>query len=89
MFLSPSIIQTVHAFHNHEHTVCTSKTEKHIHQKDYDCKLDVIKKTDVYLTTYSLNFTVIENKFSITLPYNFLTKHQQLPFSPRGPPVFA
>ena len=71
IFLLPSVIQTIHAFENHSHSVCTSKTDQHIHEKNFDCKLDVIKKSDGFLFGQTQTIIVIEAIFSITAPYNF------------------
>lgn len=35
--LLPTAIQVTHAFEEHEHVVCISKTEKHLHELDNDC----------------------------------------------------
>lgn len=89
VFLSPAVIQTVHLFENHSHTICISKTDQHIHEKSLNCELDVIKKADGFLFEQTKNIIVIDGLFSITETYNFLLPHQQLPFSLRGPPVLV
>lgn len=89
VFLSPAVIQTVHLFENHSHTICTSETDQHIHEKSLDCELDVIKKSDGFLFEQNQTTIVIDDLFSITATYNFLLPHQQLPFSLRGPPEFV
>ena len=76
-------------FENHSHTVCTSKTDQHIHEKSLKCELDVIKKSDGYLFEQTKTITVIDGLFSITETYNFLLPHQQLPYSVRGPAVLV
>lgn len=38
VFLSQFALQIAHVLENHEHEVCLSKTEKHIHEKNPDCK---------------------------------------------------
>jgi len=89
IFLFPIFTLSAHAFSTHEHSVCISKVEKHVHKKDVDCQLDVYQTDD---------FLLIENIFFIAvyapiyksnrLPYNFLKNHSQLSFSLRGPPVY-
>ncbi len=37
--LFPITIQAVHALENHEHTICTAKDVKHIHQLNIDCSV--------------------------------------------------
>ena len=86
-FLLPIFLLSIHAFSNHKHGVCISKVENHLHEKDIDCKLHLIKLNDSFLT---------KNNFNIKLPttistysgleYNFLKSHYQLSFSLRGPP---
>ena len=89
VFLTPSVIQTLHAFENHSHSVCTSKIEQHICDNDADCKLDVINKTSALLIPNILNFHIIEIFSPIIIsPYNFLFLHQSLSYQLRGPPVF-
>jgi len=89
VFLSPAVIQTIHLFENHSHTICTSKTDQHIHDKSLNCELDVIKKSDGFLFEQIQTIMVIEGLSSFTKTYNFLLAHQQLPFSLRGPPEFV
>jgi hypothetical protein len=83
------VIQTIHLFENHSHTICTSKTDQHIHDKSLNCELDVIKKSDGFLFEQIQTIIVIEGLSSFTKTYNFLLAHQQLPFSLRGPPEFV
>ncbi|MDC1104044.1 hypothetical protein OAS45_00285 [Polaribacter sp.] len=83
------MIQTIHLFENHSHTICTSKTDQHIHDKSLNCELDVIKKSDGFLFEQIQTIIVIEGLSSFTKTYNFLLAHQQLPFSLRGPPEFV
>ncbi len=89
VFLSPAVIQTIHLFDNHSHTICTSKTDQHIHDKSLNCELDMIKKSDGFLFEQIQTIIVIEGLSSFTKTYNFLLAHQQLPFSLRGPPEFV
>ena len=89
VFLSPAVIQTIHLFENHSHTICTSKTDQHIHDKSLNCELDVIKKSDGFLFEQIQTIKVIEGLSSFTKTDNFLLAHQQLPFSLRGPPEFV
>ncbi|MDG1245667.1 MAG: hypothetical protein P8N74_04130 [Polaribacter sp.] len=83
------MIQTIHLFENHSHTICTSKTDQHIHDKSLNCELDVINKSDGFLFEQIQTIIVIEGLSSFTKTYNFLLAHQQLPFSLRGPPEFV
>lgn len=73
---------------NHEHTVCSSKIENHVHEKDLDCSLHLLKQSDVSLANYSFKIIQITiNKDINSLKYNYLKNHQQLSFSLRGPPL--
>lgn len=87
--IAPLSIQILHVLENHEHTVCTSKVEKHLHKKDFDCKVDLIRQNHYFLTTnnfqLNLNTRIITTISSIE--YNFLKNHYQLSFSLRGPPA--
>ena len=88
IFLLPMTILSLHAFSGHEHAVCNSKIEKHLHEKDFDCKIDFIKQLTPFLAinTFKLDAKVLVNT-ATNLEYNFLKNHYQLSFSLRGPPV--
>jgi hypothetical protein len=72
---------------NHEHAVCNSKTVKHIHEKDVDCELHLLKQSSSFLAENNFEFlinTIITKNNSIA--YTYLKNHTQLSFSLRGPP---
>ena len=80
---------SLHAFSAHEHAVCHSKVEKHIHKKDFDCKLDVQRQHASILTINSFKLGLdVTIHTTPNLQYNFLKNHYQLSFSLRGPPVY-
>jgi len=87
VFIIPTIILFLHSFSNHEHRICLSKVENHIHQKEAKCELHLLNDSPFYAKKHVVNFinyieiTSIEN-----LKNNFLKNHQQLSFSLRGPP---
>jgi hypothetical protein len=87
--IAPLSIQILHVLENHEHTVCTSKVDNHIHEKDFDCKIDLIKQNRFFLATnnFPLDLNTKITSTTSSLEYNFLKNHYQLPFSLRGPPV--
>lgn len=90
IFLLPVAINSIHDFLDHEHAVCSSKIENHIHNKDFDCKLHLIKLDNSFLTynKYNIsNTTIISNNDGIH--YSFLKNHYQLSFSLRGPPLYV
>jgi len=89
IFLLPMAIDSVHDFLNHEHTICNSKIETHIHEKDLDCKLHLIKQSDSFLTT--AHYKIITNIiiYNNSLQYSFLKNHYQLSFYLRGPPLYV
>ena len=80
----------MHAFEDHNHSVCTSKVEQHIHEKDIDCSLHLLKQSDSHL---EINYYKITSKIIISnidnLQYSFLKNHYQLSFSLRGPPFYS
>jgi hypothetical protein len=86
----PTSIQILHELENHNHSVCTSKVEQHIHEKEIDCSLHLIKQSDSFLAT---NHYKIITKIIIfntdNLQYSFLKNHHQLSFSLRGPPRYV
>jgi len=71
----------------HEHAVCNSKIVKHIHEKDVDCELHLLKQSNSFLAENNFEIlidTIITKNNSIS--YNYLKNHSQLSFSLRGPP---
>ncbi|WP_298766510.1 hypothetical protein [uncultured Polaribacter sp.] len=83
-------MMSLHAFSNHEHGICTSKVEKHIHEKDTDCSLHLIKQSTPLLTqnTFQEIITIPCNTKALTT-YSYLKNHYQLAFSLRGPPAIT
>ena len=72
---------------NHEHAVCSSKTVKHVHEKDFDCELHLFKQSNSFLAEN--NFEILINTIIIknnSISYQYLKNYTQLPFSLRGPP---
>ncbi|WP_405605171.1 hypothetical protein [Polaribacter sp. Asnod1-A03] len=88
IFLLPLFVLSAHAFSNHEHRVCISKVENHIHKKDIDCQLDLYKTNNSLLIENTFNLKLKTPIYSYHRPqYNFLKNHYHLSFSLRGPPV--
>jgi len=90
IFLLPVAINSVHNLLNHEHNICTSKIEQHLHEKDIDCKLHLIKHSDSFLTKNHykiLTKSIIYNNDSPQ--YSFLKNHYKLSFALRGPPLYV
>ncbi|WP_299061158.1 hypothetical protein [uncultured Polaribacter sp.] len=85
----PIFVLSAHAFSDHKHGVCTSKIDKHFHEKEIDCKLDVYTINTPILVNNYVDIS-IDNKISkeVNFYYTFLINHYQLPFSLRGPPAF-
>lgn len=72
VLLGPSIIQLHHAFEEHKHDVCISKTEKHFHDND---------EIDCSLFHYQLKINSIEfvSNYDILLNFLDLTTFNELP----------
>ncbi|WP_439131213.1 hypothetical protein [Polaribacter sp.] len=86
----PITLNSIHDALNHEHTVCNSKIEQHIHQKDIDCSLHLLKQSSSFLT--SLDYSILLNtniSKDVSTQYSFLKNHYQLSFSLRGPPLYV
>ncbi|EAQ41290.1 hypothetical protein [Polaribacter sp. MED152] len=88
IFLLPLAINSAHELLNHEHSVCSSKVVQHLHEKDFDCNLNLLKQSTPHLAlnSYGLQTQAIV-KTNNSTPYNFLKNYQQLSFSLRGPPL--
>lgn len=91
MLILPATIQLVHAFEQHEHVVCTSEVEQHIHENDLECALchlqaqnhaiDFHKETEVIPPQF---YTT--NQEQTTSKYIPVVLHQK---SSRAPPYFT
>ena len=81
----------LHVIENHEHTVCISKTEKHIHANEIDCDLlhrpyqtyafEIPSRLDVIPKHYYTSTTETAAQLFHVV---FLSKK-----NPRGPPFFT
>lgn len=87
----PASIEFSHSLENHEHTVCTSIGEHHIHKQNVDC--DEFHK---HLTVFSVEFSeyldVIPQHFYTTFFINKPQVFKEIYFSKkssRGPPTFT
>lgn len=91
VFFLPTAIQLHHTFENHEHTVCTSKIDHHIHeQKEIDCKLCDFTFSGFIIPEFSNisdNITTSINVYPNF--YHFLSDYKKLHFSLRGPPTLV
>ena len=88
MLFIPASIQLLHAFEIHEHVICTSDFDKHLHEDDPEC---ILCHLQADYDTFILNnqYKILLNTFSIEYKnsYNFYKSHQLLSFQLRGPPT--
>ena len=86
-FISPIILVSLHAFSNHDHGVCFSKVETHLHEKEVDCDLHLLKQNNTFFEKQDFKqralVFITEKEVS---KYIFLKNHYSLTFSLRGPP---
>ena len=86
----PITIQTVHAFEKHEHTVCSAKDIKHIHNQDIDCSVFHFQlQQDIFefSTDYEfVNFQSVTQSFDNYTPLEYHT--YLISKSSRAPPYF-
>ena len=87
--LLPTAIQVAHAFEEHEHVVCISNTDKHLHELENDCG-----DLHLQLTVFYYDFSNPNSLFNeVVYAKNSIRKSQQLNAnyssnkSPRGPPI--
>tara|TARA_R110001592_G_scaffold216203_2_gene469782 strand:+ start:104 stop:418 length:315 start_codon:yes stop_codon:yes gene_type:complete len=91
VLIAPLSIQILHVLENHEHTVCTSKVEKHVHKQSFDCK-ELHKHLTFFTFDFTSNLDVIPAHFYASI---FIIKPQidkeiyQSIKSTRGPPIFT
>ncbi|GHA31285.1 hypothetical protein GCM10007103_11060 [Salinimicrobium marinum] len=91
LLLFPSAVKLAHFFANHEHTYCNHYSEGHFHEKNLDCELFKFQQAPISsaaLFSYEFHIPDIENSKPVSA-YIFLSDHQKLPFSLRGPPSLA
>ncbi|QNM86165.1 hypothetical protein H9W90_03335 [Polaribacter pectinis] len=87
----PTSIQVMHELENHEHTICTSVGDQHIHAQDLDCD-EIHKQLNVFSTNIASNYDVIPTHFYTSI---FIDKPQvskeiyQSIKTTRGPPNFT
>ena len=87
----PASIQIAHAFENHEHTICTSLSEHHLHQENADCD-EFHKQLSIYSIEFTSNLDVIPSHFySLVFNDEPQTTHEVYysTKTSRGPPVFT
>ncbi len=88
--LLPSAIQLAHVIENHEHTVCISVTEKHVHEKEVDCDI-FHKQLQPFAFKLPARLEVIPSHFYATtfteIPPVFHAVYHSKKHS-RGPPHF-
>lgn len=89
LLITPTIITTSHSFlEDHEHTICTSKTDMHIHELENDCS-DLHLQLEVFHINLANNYELLTEE---NYTYKSVDKTQQLnslffsPKSSRGPP---
>lgn len=88
-FLLPTVVQFLHTFKHHEHTVYISKKEPFLYKANkLDCAicnftLSIFICNNFY---YNLKLSKIVNEI-FTNYYNFLSVFKKLHFSLRAPPI--
>ncbi|MCM4163096.1 MULTISPECIES: hypothetical protein [unclassified Arenibacter] len=87
----PSVLKLKHAIFEHHTFVCKEKGKLHIHEVELDCDYHKFNLTHYYTHFQQeiATFTVITRSAKIIDFYSFLSKHQKLHFSRRGPPTAA
>jgi len=89
VLLFPIGISFSHTLENHEHNICTAKTEKHIHSQKNNCSY-LHYFTDVQYQGQDLNFSAFLSNFiyakQILSLESFLFLHKTSSFLVRGPP---
>ncbi|MDD7914236.1 hypothetical protein [Polaribacter ponticola] len=87
----PTSIEIIHDLENHEHIVCSSQNDHHIHIEDLDCN-EFHKQITFFSLDFPANLDVIPKRFYTSL---FIDKPQiekeiyQSIKTTRGPPHFT
>lgn len=91
ILLFPIGLQFAHALENHEHIVCSSTTDQHIHNQTIDCSVNHLQLDNSTLF-YVLNYDVIVPSISIDLPLYYANENHNIHLyytSTRGPPFIV
>jgi hypothetical protein len=86
----PLSIQILHALENHDHVICTSLTEQHLHQENADCD-DLHKQLSIFTLEFTSHLDVIPSHFYGTTFIDkpqITTKVYYSKRTSRGPPNF-
>lgn len=73
ILLFPVGLQFVHALEDHEHIVCSSKIDQHIHNQNIDCSFSHVQ-LDNNTLFYTLNYEVTAIIISNELPLYYSSK---------------
>ena len=91
LLVLPSSLVILHDLQNHEHVICTSIGEYHIHKPSLDCD-EFQKQLTIYSMQFTSNYDVIPDHIYATI---FLEKQQvrkEIYYhkkTSRGPPNFT
>lgn len=87
--LLPTAIQVIHALNKHEHVVCISKTEQHLHELENDCSDLHLQLTVFYYNLNKPSLLVNELVFAKKANYKSqqLTTNYSSNKSSRAPPI--
>jgi len=86
--LVPSFVKFAHVFENHKHEVCKNPQNTHFHEVDLDCEFYLFKLNpqSPFVPEYFKIDGVLDDFKPIISQYYFVSDHQRLSFTLRGPP---
>ncbi len=91
LLMLPSSIEIMHGLENHEHTICTSIGEHHIHEQAVDCD-EFHKQLTIFSIDFASNYDVIPTHYYTSIfidkPQAFAAFYQSTKTT-RGPPSFT
>ena len=91
ILLVPSVIQTIHAFEDHTHIVCSAVDEHHFHEQEVNCSI-LHFHFEVFSFDHSISFSVIPEHFYktvFTLQPQFFSHQVVKQQASRAPPCFT
>lgn len=87
----PTSIEIIHVLENHEHTVCTSVSEQHLHEQSINCD-EFHKQLTIFSMDFTSNLDVIPKHYYTTFfvdeSQTFKEIYQSIKTT-RGPPYFT
>ncbi|MBT8287765.1 MAG: hypothetical protein HKN00_09480 [Flavobacteriaceae bacterium] len=85
----PTVVKLAHGLNDHQHELCTSPINEHLHEQEWDCEFQKFKLGSQLIVQFHSSELYTDAVFETVVPFycrNFWQPHRDLNFQ-RGPPV--